>query len=254
MFQLFGAPFTTFVLIMWALAFGTYWLPKPWWWWTGILVSASFPAKYALAAWTADVEDEKEYKRQRTNIFYLWVTAAALVAGSLLGYFVYYEVLHQYFAVQTGEMYTNVVPTVVAAQHSDATIMVFEAEARVNTFQSGAYRRHRCDPLGPSFFDSLCWGSSLYCVAPVMGGVAQSEVQYWSIGEDCCTEEGGFACGVVEASTRAPKNCLVEVAPNEWFWRAVNQTIAKYRLTSSPDALFCRFVHDVDEDLAGQKF
>merc|ERR1719231_1169470 len=75
----------------------------------------------------------------------------ACVAGSLAGLFNYYTFMYQYWSIDEGQTYTNVLPTEPAASHADAGKIVFSSTSRVDTTRALGYK------VG-----------TVYCVAPIL--------------------------------------------------------------------------------------
>merc|ERR1719272_767808 len=130
-----------------------------------------------------------------------------------------------------------------AAEFADATIIQFDSSTRVDTARSVGYV-------------STGAGAQTFCAAPVMGphGLGQADVQFWSVGEDCCGHRGMFECGALtETDTRIGKNCLVELRPDPDFHNAISLSSAENGLHSADNAMLCRFVENVQEDLTRQR-
>lgn len=239
--SLFILPHCLFSAMMFGFVFFFY--TKEWPFYLAVLVCVATPLDYGYRGFTAEPDDEKEFKKVRYQRFYAIVTAAASLFGLVFGYMIYDRIMHQYYAVQMGETYTNVVPSSHAAEFADATILSFDSTTRVDTGRAVGYA-------------SKNPGANQFCVAPVMGpnGLGQQDVQFWSIGENCCGHRGAFECGaLVEKDTEVGKHCLVEIHPDPDFHEAISLASAENGLHSADMAMLCRFVDNIADDLYRQK-
>lgn len=98
----------------------------------------------------------------------------ALALGAPPGWYIHEKRVQYWYALQYGQRYSNVVPTQLAAAHSDASVIGFEAEAAVNTAYTSGYK-------------AVGQGGHTFCAAPITtGGEPAGQVQYFAVGRDCC--------------------------------------------------------------------
>eukprot|EP00927_Polykrikos_kofoidii_P023165 TRINITY_DN21416_c0_g1_i1.p1 TRINITY_DN21416_c0_g1~~TRINITY_DN21416_c0_g1_i1.p1 ORF type:complete len:380 (+),score=60.79 TRINITY_DN21416_c0_g1_i1:95-1234(+) len=115
------------------------------------------------------------------------VGLAAVVFGSLVGHVIYLRDGRPLTVYAAARSYENVVPSVPADSMADAGRFVFADEASVNTSQSvGA------------------WGDDnvLYCVSAIRDLSTSRRVEFWAVGTNCCSPQGGnFTCGAANSQT-----------------------------------------------------
>lgn len=98
----------------------------------------------------------------------------ALLIGAPSGWYIHEKRVQYWYALQYGQHYSNVVPTQLAAAHSDASIIGFEKEARVAVAYTSGYK-------------SIGQGGHVFCAAPITtGGDPVGQVQFFAVGRDCC--------------------------------------------------------------------
>merc|ERR1719352_1594697 len=98
----------------------------------------------------------------------------ALLLGAPSGWYIHEKRVQYWYGLQYGQHYSNVVPTQLAAAHSDASVIGFEEEAAVDV----AYT---------SGFKAIGQGGHVFCAAPITtGGDPAGQVQYFAVGRDCC--------------------------------------------------------------------
>merc|ERR1719409_2645697 len=92
----------------------------------------------------------------------------------------------------------------------------------------------------------------MYCVAPVIGDKATSKVEYWAAGKNCCEAQGDFRCGEYDnpkahsGLVYLDSSSLMDY-PVPSFTKAAKEAEKLYGLSSSPDALFVKWVEDVED-------
>lgn len=160
--------------------------------------------------------------------------------AALLGFWNFQRSMSYYWAYEGMRSYTNVLATESALAHLDAGKITFSTTARLDVHSAIGYRD----------------GGHLYCVAPVVEqdhldetGNSQGTIEYWAAGVDCCERSGSFSCDA--ASRDGVHAGLVHVSASqmagddtEQFRRAVEEAVTDTAMTSSPDALFVRWVED----------
>merc|ERR1719160_1819178 len=95
------------------------------------------------------------------------LTLIAVVAGNIVGVYIYSQFFLQYWAYDMNRTYTNVLPSEPAAAHADAGIIKFASSARIDTTKAVGYK-----------------SGKVYCVAPVMDETQTPRVEYWAAGYD----------------------------------------------------------------------
>jgi hypothetical protein len=159
------------------------------------------------------------------------LTLIAVVAGNIVGVYIYSQFFLQYWAYDMNRTYTNVLPSEPAAAHADAGIIKFAASARIDTTKAVGYK-----------------SGKVYCVAPVMDETQTSRVEYWAAGYDCCKQRADFTCD--EAANPTARQGVVIFDANSWFFTsrreyyelAVKQAEAAYDIVSAPNPIFVRWV------------
>jgi len=164
----------------------------------------------------------------------------ATFLAALLGFWNFQRSMSFYWAYEGMRSYTNVLPTESALAHLDAGKITFSTSARLDVHSAIGYRD----------------GGNLYCVVPVVEqdhlGEAhndQGRIEYWAAGVNCCDRSGSFSCD--SAGRENVHAGLVHVNPGmfssddtEQYRQAVQEAITDTEMTSSPDALFVRWVDD----------
>jgi hypothetical protein len=98
----------------------------------------------------------------------------AILIGAPAGWYIHEKRVQYWYALHYGQHYSNVVPTQLAAAHSDASIIGFEAESNVAAAYTSGYK-------------SIGQGGHVFCAAPITtGGDPVGQVQYFAVGRDCC--------------------------------------------------------------------
>lgn len=101
-------------------------------------------------------------------------TLIAVLIAAPSGWYIHEKRVQFWYALHYGQHYANVVPTQLAAAHSDASIIGFEAEARVDIAYTSGYK-------------SIGQGGHTFCAAPITtGSDPVGQVQYFAVGRDCC--------------------------------------------------------------------
>jgi hypothetical protein len=164
------------------------------------------------------------------------LTLIAVVAGNIVGAYIYSQFFLQYWAYDANRTYTNVLPSEPAAAHADAGIIRFASSARIDTTKAVGYK-----------------SGKVYCVAPVMDETQTSRVEYWAAGYDCCKQRADFTCDAA-AEPNARQGVVIFDA-NSWFFTsrreyyelAVKQAEAAYDIVSAPNPIFLRWVENGEE-------
>jgi hypothetical protein len=164
------------------------------------------------------------------------LTLVAVVAGNIVGVYIYSQFFLQYWAYDMNRTYTNVLPSEPAAAHADAGIIKFASSARIDTTKAVGYK-----------------SGKVYCVAPVMDETQTSRVEYCAAGYDCCKQRADFTCD--SAADPKARQGVVIFDANSWFFTsrreyyelAVKQAEAAYDIVSAPNPIFLRWVDQGEE-------
>jgi len=77
-----------------------------------------------------------------------------------------------------------------------------------------------------------------YCVAPIWNAAAEIKgtINFWAVGTDCCSLQGGFHCGPVDdALARSGENTMDTTGD---YREAVNMAIMRYKVTAPDRPMF----------------
>lgn len=154
----------------------------------------------------------------------------AVIAGTVCGLYNYYEHMFAYWSFLDNGVYTNLLPSEPAAMHKDAGKIFFSDFARVDTTKSVGYKD------GP-----------VYCVAPITDEVPAPKMQYWAVGQNCCSQRADFNCDDAW-SAKAHSGVVVlesnELIPSrrDQYMKAVKLAESTYDIVSAPDPILVRWV------------
>lgn len=168
------------------------------------------------------------------------VCATAVIAGTVAGLWNYNKSMNKYWAYEGQRTYQNVAAAEPALQHLDAGKLVFIKNTMLDQSKSFAWM-----------------SGSAYCVAPVVAkgpSMGQHSVQYWAAGTDCCDKGSKFSCDdAADPNAHAGLVYLDDVLLPDYdlgkFRQAAAAALAAQtdlQGTSPEDALFVRWVKDVD--------
>lgn len=171
--------------------------------------------------------------RSRKTVAFLFIgvlCGVATVAASACGMYNYHENMFAYWSYLNNGVYTNVLPSYPAAAHADAGKIFFSDGSRVDTTKAVGFKD------GP-----------VYCVAPVLDDVPIPVVQYWAVGQDCCTQRGDFNCD--DSWSPKAKSGVVILESNEWlpshrdlYMKSVLLAESTYDIVSAKEPVFVRWV------------
>jgi len=148
--------------------------------------------------------------------------------------------MSKYYAYEGQREYVNVVPNELALSHLDAGKITFSSDAHLDFQHSATFR-----------------DGDIYCIVPIVGNAAVTQIQYWAAGTNCCEHNRNFTCDDA-ANSKAREGLVyldVGVFANDadvvGFRKAVKEATAAFGLKSSNDALFVRWVVNSDEAQRG---
>lgn len=121
---------------------------------------------------------------QSLAIFYLLVLVGGF-AAFIVALITYAHFLLPYNQLGGGATYLDVLPSQSAMAAADATAIIFARGTSVDQQRTFGF----VDGRNPS--------GTMYCVAPVSNQWTQAEssVQFFAAGYDCCGKRSGFGCG-----------------------------------------------------------
>jgi len=137
------------------------------------------------------------------------------LAGTVLGFFIYFQHLAYYFAYQDLRVYSNVAGSQRNGAYRDASMLLFTEDTRV-------------DPLRTVGFSSR-WTGETYCVAPIVDPSMGSDatIQYYAVGMNCCQPRSEYECDGAQDPT--VRSGLVILEPEDvarpWMQWAVKSSI-----------------------------
>jgi len=99
--------------------------------------------------------------------------------SAFVGHYANDKLLEEYWRLERGNTYNNVLPSEPAMSHDDASVLIFTEGTIIDTSRASGYKT----PGG------------IQCVAPVLNGIDfDGRVEYWAVGTDCCHARGDFSC------------------------------------------------------------
>lgn len=103
----------------------------------------------------------------------------AVVLCAFLGRSANKMFLEEYWRLERGTTYNNVLPSESAMAHDDAAVLIFTEGTIIDTSRANGYKTT----------------SGIYCVAPILNALDfDGRVEYWAVGSDCCHAHGDFTC------------------------------------------------------------
>lgn len=103
----------------------------------------------------------------------------ACVLSASIGLQANKQFLEEYWRLQRGNTYNNVLPSESAMSHDDASVLFFTEGTIIDTSRASGYK----SPAG------------IRCVAPILNALDfDGLVEYWAVGNNCCHARGDFAC------------------------------------------------------------
>lgn len=157
----------------------------------------------------------------------------ALLLGAAVGLAVYEEYFGYYWYVSDGYSYANIFPSENAMSYSDAGMIIFADEARLDSSRAMGFK-----------------DTHTYCVAPIMDDTrGATPVQFWAAGVDCCGARGNFICDDASDPIAHAGMVIQNISGFQHDWhhqylQAVAQAEAAYGITSSAEPLFVRWLVD----------
>lgn len=141
------------------------------------------------------------FKHQRSFFWCGVLCLEAVIVGSILGFFAYYSELCFFYKYKELRAYTNVGASQTVQQFSDAGQFLFTEDTRL-------------DPARGVGMASK-WFGGTFCVAPIVDSTMGSAdgINYWAVGQDCCTSRGTFFCD--SARDSSSKTALVMLKPDQ---------------------------------------
>lgn len=162
-------------------------------------------------------------------------TLVAVLAGSVLGLFVYdtYACFPQFYS--NSRTYTNLVPSQPSGAVADAGGITFSAKTFVDIKQSSGF---------------ISEAGYVYCAAPILDDTDLTRIEYWAVGVDCCGSDGSFACDQsgdesAQAGIRVFDNSGWFMMSNHDFYvQARKKAEAAHALVSVESPIYLRWVRE----------
>merc|ERR1719265_2039485 len=178
------------VMMMWFFVFRWYF-----WWSVMILVGC-------LAVCTGLVIYGRRRQAERIWLIatgYIGIVVTFVALG--FGFFMYYHYLVYYIHYTEMRSYSNVGASQSVTQFSDGAMFLFTQDSRLAMMRSVGYKSR--------------WTGKVYCVAPVVDSTMTSAnpINFWAVGEGCCTARGEFACNDAQDTTAL--SALVVLEPED---------------------------------------
>lgn len=140
----------------------------------------------------------------------------------------------QFYAIQFGREYKNVLASMPGAAYSDAGKVFFAKSSKVDSGKSIGFKE-----------------KLVYCAAPIVDtNQGRKNVAFWAIGYDCCDARGKFTCGDGAAhhgGVRAPPDGIF-AQDRERFLKAAKQSAAVNKLDLDEDVILLHWVKDPDHE------
>lgn len=159
----------------------------------------------------------------------------AVMAGLIVGAYAHFTSLREFWRLGQGASYFNVLPSELAAGKSDASSLVFTNTSRVDTTKTYG------------LVDGHSATGSVYCVAPVSAGdmAAETRVQYWAAGIDCCFPRSDFHCGQAQNEDAHGGIVLYAEERSSPLWQqAVNGAQKAYGIQAGDNYLLIKWIVD----------
>lgn len=148
---------------------------------------------------------------------------AAILLATISGVVAYRSYYSKYWLSHNSHSYVNVMPSEAATAYADAGKIIFSEDARVVVSKALGYK-----------------DGSVYCVAPIQDD-ADSKVQFFAAGLDCCGARGSFSCDDAwDSKARAG----VVLQPEPGYLNAAHQAQAAFGLYAAQEPVFVRWVVD----------
>jgi uncharacterized membrane protein len=172
---------------------------------------------------------------------------SAALLGTVFGGELWLKGWRQYWWLQTGRHVDGTSAATPAASRGDAAVLGFWDQDNGRTINGTLV-----DHLKSAGFKDLHY----YCVAPLisadLAGAANTMVNYWAVGTDCCQQLGSFTCD----ASRDPQGgygivmlpCTHPDCHAEEFAKAVKKAEHEHGLLSAEGARFVRWVKDVSAE------
>lgn len=164
-------------------------------------------------------EEQRQYGLRDSSMAHLCLVAILL--ASVFGFVAYRSFYSKYWLSQSSHSYANVLPSEAAAAYADAGKLIFSEDARLVISKALGYKE-----------------GSVYCVAPIQDD-ADSTVQFWAAGLDCCGARGSFSC---DDAWDIKAHAGVVLKPEPEYLQAVKQAKAAFGLEAAKEPVFVRWV------------
>eukprot|EP00746_Dinoflagellata_sp_MGD_P164975 gnl/MRDRNA2_/MRDRNA2_93983_c0_seq1.p1 gnl/MRDRNA2_/MRDRNA2_93983_c0~~gnl/MRDRNA2_/MRDRNA2_93983_c0_seq1.p1 ORF type:complete len:306 (-),score=36.33 gnl/MRDRNA2_/MRDRNA2_93983_c0_seq1:74-991(-) len=103
----------------------------------------------------------------------------ACVLSAAIGLQANKKYLDEYWRLQHGNTYSNVLPSEPAMSHDDASVLIFTEGTILDTNRASGYQTP----------------GRIHCVAPILNALDfDGLVEYWAVGTNCCHARGDFTC------------------------------------------------------------
>lgn len=166
-------------------------------------------------------KDYREHGLVDSSVAHLCLVAIFL--STFFGVVAYQGFYSKYWLSHNSHSYANVLPSEAAAAYGDAGKLIFSEDARLVVSKSLGYK-----------------DGSVYCIAPIQDD-ADSKVQFWAAGYDCCGARGSFSC---DDAWDNKAHAGVVLQPEPKFLEAVHQAQAAFGLEAAKEPVFVRWVVD----------
>lgn len=232
-------PWFIFTVIVCALVFAYHHYSMSVW----LLVLVSLTISALIAA--IGVSNRHKFTGSFSRVVLAVLCAFATFIGTLVGLWAYHRIAAQYWLIEEGRTYTNVLPGEPAISHADAGTLIFSTDSRVDLGRVVGYKTE----------------GTVYCVAPILkagdAGMSAlvSRAEYWAAGTDCCNARSGFSCGQAwdheaRAGFAKPESISTTSAlfpgSREQYLRAAKEAAGVYGLVLGEEPLFVDWVGDIN--------
>lgn len=158
----------------------------------------------------------------------------AIFLGVAVGLYAQASFLNEYWRLDRGASYYNVLPSELATSKNDATMMNFVEGTRVDTGKTFGY------------LDGGSDSGTTYCVAPISSGISEeTRIQYWAAGTDCCYSREDFHCG--DSAKEGALGAVVRprsTAQRSGYVSAIDGAMKAYGLQAGNEYLLVKWVQD----------
>mmetsp|Transcript_118787 Transcript_118787/g.341004 ORF Transcript_118787/g.341004 Transcript_118787/m.341004 type:complete len:342 (-) Transcript_118787:80-1105(-) len=140
-------------------------------------------------------------KERRWMMWFGMIWMQAVVAGLVVGFFLYFRDLAYYWKYEEMRTYTNVAAAQPSDGFGDGSMFLFTEDSRLDAMRSVGFKSR--------------WTGRTYCAAPVVDVTMNQahDIYFWAVGDDCCSARAEFLCD--DASDFTTRSALRVLEPED---------------------------------------